>query len=124
MANWDGKRELKLEDFLILKVGRHFRLSPGLRCIVGRFEGENNFLAHFGAEHWMLNTPDVAGPTTWIDGEPEDDDLRSFGRITVRYSDCPAGSTTRIIATRDEEERELLDVDAMSLRELDGLRIG
>lgn len=124
MAHWDGKRELKLEDFLILKVGRHFRLTPELRCIVGRFEGENKFLSYFGAGHWMLMTPDVPGPTTWVDGNPEEAELGTLARITVRYSDCPAESTTRVIALRDEDERDLRDVGPMSLRELDRLRIG
>jgi len=123
MAHWDGKRELKLDDFLILKVGRHFRLGPELRCIVGRFEGENKFLSYFGAEHWLLTTPDVPGPTTWVDGEPDDAQLRTLARITVRYSDCPAEATTRIIARCDAEERELADIVPMPMRELDQLRI-
>ncbi len=123
MAHWDGKRELKLEDFLILKVGRHFRLGPGLRCIVGRFEGENTFLSYYAAGHWLLTTPDVPGPTTWVDGDAGEAGLMQLARITVRYSDCPPESATRVTARRDGEERELAAVGAMSLRELDGYRI-
>jgi len=123
MAHWDGQRELKLEDFLILKVGRHFRLSPRVRAIVGRMEGENKFLSYFAAGHWLLTTPDVPGPTTWVDGEPDAAELAKLAEITVRYSDCPAEDSTRVFAHRDGEERELTAVAGMSLRELDGYRI-
>jgi hypothetical protein len=123
MAHWDGRRELKIEDFLILKVGRHFRLGPELRCIVGRMEGENHFLAHFGAGHWLLTTPDVPGPTTWVDGEPGAEELRTIGRLTVRYSDCAAEATTRVLAIRDEETRELPALPRMPVPELESYRI-
>jgi tRNA U34 2-thiouridine synthase MnmA/TrmU len=123
MKHWDGHRELRLEDFLILKVGRHFRLSPRLRCIVGRIEGENNFLSYFAEGHWVMTTPDLPGPTTWIDGDPDEDEFFTLARITARYSDCPPESTTRVIARRDEEEQEILLVPGMSLRELDSYRI-
>jgi tRNA U34 2-thiouridine synthase MnmA/TrmU len=123
MAHWDGRRELRIEDFLILKVGRHFRLNPGLRCIVGRMEGENHFLAHFGAGHWLLTTPDVMGPTTWVDGEPAEDELATMARLTVRYSDCPPEASTRVHAIRDEETRELDRVPRMPVPELETYRI-
>ena len=123
MAHWDGLRELKIEDFLILKVGRHFRLHDGLRCIVGRMEGENAFLAHFGAGHWLLTTPDVPGPNTWVDGEPTDLELETMARLTVRYSDCPEGETTPVTALRDEDSRTLDAVPRMPEAELEQLRI-
>jgi tRNA U34 2-thiouridine synthase MnmA/TrmU len=123
MAHWDGRRELKLEDFLILKVGRHFRLSPGVRAIVGRMEGENKFLSYFASGHWLLTTPDVPGPTTWVDGDPDTAEFSKLAEITVRYSDCPEDGSTRVHAVRDGEERELTAIAGMSLRELDGYRI-
>jgi tRNA-uridine 2-sulfurtransferase len=123
MAHWDGHRELKIEDFLILKVGRHFRLHPELRCIVGRMEGENHFLAHFGAGHWLMTTPDFMGPTTWVDGEPNDAELATMAQLTVRYSDCPENATARVLAIRDEETRELEHVARMPASEIDGYRI-
>ncbi len=123
MAHWDGARELKLEDFLILKVGRHFRLSPRVRAIVGRMEGENKFLSYFAAGHWLLTTPDLPGPTTWVDGDPDEAEFAKLAAITARYSDCPDGVATRILAERDAETREFTAEGGMSLRELDRYRI-
>jgi tRNA-specific 2-thiouridylase len=123
MAHWDGHRELKIEDFLILKVGRHFRFHDRLRCIVGRMEGENNFLTQFGAGHWLITTSDVPGPTTWVDGEPTDLELATMARLTARYSDCPEGGSTPVLATRDEESRALGEVSRMPEAELESYRL-
>ena len=50
------------QDVLLLKVGRHFRLSPGLKLVVGRLEAENNFLEHFFPEAPKLEARDLLGP--------------------------------------------------------------
>ena len=86
-------------------------------------EGENNFLTHFGAGHWLITTPDVPGPTTWVDGEPNDTELATMARLTVRYSDCPEGGSTPVIALRDEESRPLGALPRMPEAELESLRI-
>ncbi|MCK5665006.1 MAG: tRNA (5-methylaminomethyl-2-thiouridylate)-methyltransferase, partial [Thiotrichaceae bacterium] len=36
-------RDYELDDIIMLKMGRHFRLAPHLKIIIGREEGENNF---------------------------------------------------------------------------------
>src|SRR5262249_4873737 len=39
-----GKDAIVQDDLILLKVGRHFRLSPAVKAIVGREEAENVFL--------------------------------------------------------------------------------
>jgi tRNA U34 2-thiouridine synthase MnmA/TrmU len=50
------------EQMALLAVGRHFRLEPELKVIVGRDEGENNYLAYAGANYWQFTTVDHPGP--------------------------------------------------------------
>jgi tRNA U34 2-thiouridine synthase MnmA/TrmU len=57
-------------DILLLKVGRHFRLTPGLKLIVGREEAENNFLTHFFPEGPFLEAPLVSGPLGFVHVQP------------------------------------------------------
>jgi tRNA U34 2-thiouridine synthase MnmA/TrmU len=57
-------------DVLLLKVGRHFRLTPGLKLIVGREEAENNFLTHFFPEGPFIEAPHVSGPLGFVHIQP------------------------------------------------------
>jgi len=45
-------RQIHLEDFIILKVGRHLRLSDRLKLVVGRDEAENGFLENYREGRW------------------------------------------------------------------------
>ena len=36
-------RNYELDDIIMLKMGRHFRLAPHFKLIIGREEGENRF---------------------------------------------------------------------------------
>src|SRR3989338_7516754 len=58
------QQDLGLEDVNLLKIGRHFRLSPGLKLIVGRNESENNRLESLRKEGEPLFQPqELAGPS-------------------------------------------------------------
>jgi hypothetical protein len=78
-----------LNDALLLKVGRHFRLSPAAKAVVGRNQGENERIE-------MLAQPDdvlfqVYGwgsPVTLLRGEGGTDAQRLAAAITARYSDA------------------------------------
>ena len=39
-----------LDDILLLKVGRHLRPRPHFKLIIGREEGENNYLEGYCSE--------------------------------------------------------------------------
>src|SRR6266567_846047 len=41
---FDHSEELNLRDFRLLKTGRHFRIAPRSKAIMGRSEGDNNQL--------------------------------------------------------------------------------
>ena len=79
-------RDYDFDDIMLLKVGRHIRPAPHYKLIVGREEGENNFLSGYRRRFVHLNTVSHTGPLTLIDGEPTDADLVLAARIAARYS--------------------------------------
>ena len=81
-----GVRDYDFDDIMLLKVGRHIRPAPHYKLIVGREEGENNFLAGYRRRFVHLDTVSHTGPLTLIDGEPTDADLVVAARIAARYS--------------------------------------
>lgn len=82
-----GGSELSVEDVFVLGVGRHFRLGPMLKIIVGRDEVENNFLAHYERDHWSARVLDFAGPTAIVIGNVRREDWPTIASLVARYSD-------------------------------------
>lgn len=99
-----GKENLTMDDVMLLKVGRHFRISPDVKAVVGREEGENQFLERYVAGRWRLEALDEPGPVTLIEGEPTRDELRLVAGITARYCGTTDASGIRIKYWHDDEE--------------------
>ncbi len=76
-----------LPDLHLLKVGRHFRLNPELKIILGRNKLENEQIQATARPVSVLFTPfDFRGPTCLATGNPDTEAERMVGEIMVRYS--------------------------------------
>jgi tRNA-uridine 2-sulfurtransferase len=107
---WEAKGEktYTVEEATLLKVGRHFRLSPNVKLIVGRDEGENNFLKRYAEGRYVLHARDAKGPTalgeTTRPGDvPADEDLRAMAGIVARYCDSKDSSVAVTCASNGTE---------------------
>lgn len=80
-----GERRYELDDIMLLKVGRHIRLEPHYKLIVGREEGENNFLEGYRREFHHIRMLSHNGPLTLVDGQPSDEDLLMAARVAGRF---------------------------------------
>jgi len=83
----EGREALNKEFVQLLAVGRHLRLPSGRRVVIGRHEGENEYLKHCGVQGVLLTTIECPGPTTLVAGEPSRDEIELAARITAGYSD-------------------------------------
>ena len=81
-----GERNYELDDIMLLKVGRHLRPAGHYKLIIGREEGENEYLR--GYEYCMTSLEPVShlGPLCLIDGTPTTNDMHLAARIVARYS--------------------------------------
>lgn len=85
---YNEKARIGLEDLQLLKVGRHFSLRPGVKCIVGRNQTENEKILSLGRESdWVFKVTDGPGPITLAKGSLQEDDFQWIASITARYSD-------------------------------------
>ncbi len=78
-------RRIEREDVVLLSTGRHFRLSPRAKLVVGRTEAENALLEHYTAGRARLEARDVLGPVALVDGEPTWEERQLAARIVARY---------------------------------------
>ncbi len=89
------------EDSVLLKVGRHFRLSHQVKVIVGRDEAENAFLARHLGGRWWLEVPDAGSPLVLVQGELDEGLKRFVAGIAARYSSRKNEPEVEVVATRD-----------------------
>ena len=105
-----GKRAYELDDIMLLKVGRHLRPYPHFKLIVGREEGENNFLEGYRKQFVHLRPISHPGPLVLIDGEVTDDDIRLAARITARYSQGHGAPAVTVQVTDMSGDSRMLEV--------------
>lgn len=89
-----GKREYELDDIVLLKVGRHLRPNEHFKIIIGREEGENNFLEGYRSQFHYLRILSHTGPLALIDGEPSAEDMYLAARLAARFS---SGRDTEVV---------------------------
>jgi tRNA U34 2-thiouridine synthase MnmA/TrmU len=95
---------IRREELILLKVGRHFRLTPGVKIIVARDESENRFLERFKDGAWCFEALDCGSPLTLVEGDPDEATRRLIAAITARYSDRRHEPLVEVAARREDRE--------------------
>jgi hypothetical protein len=86
-------RRISRDDVVLLSTGRHFRLSPRSRLLVGRSEVENALLEHHCDGRARVEARGLMGPVALVEGEPTWEERVLAARIVARYGkgkDLPA----------------------------------
>jgi tRNA-uridine 2-sulfurtransferase len=78
-------RRIRREDIVLLSSGRHFRLSPRAKLVVGRTEAENALLEGYAEGRARLEAKGVLGPVALVEGEPTWEERVLAARIVARY---------------------------------------
>jgi tRNA U34 2-thiouridine synthase MnmA/TrmU len=102
-----GRDAVRVEDIRFLKVGRHFRLGPDLKLILGRDETESRFLEERSAGHWTCRVSDRHGALGRVEGSPDRDGMASIASLAARYSARRSEAAVDVDLRRDDEEIRL-----------------
>jgi tRNA U34 2-thiouridine synthase MnmA/TrmU len=92
--------DLELREIELLKLGRHFRIGPYTKLVVGRNEKENHILHSLSKEtDLLLRTVSVPGPSALVLGAltPELEELAAS--VTASYSDAGNDELTEVSLT-------------------------
>ncbi len=92
--------DLNLNETELLKIGRHFRLSPEAKLIVGRDRLENERLLNLVAGSDIYFNPQVKGPAAIGRGNFNPSLIEFAGRIISRYCDSNGSSLATIEVSR------------------------
>lgn len=117
-------KELSLENIDLLKFGRHFRLGPGAKLVVGRNQQENADIQSLAQEGDHLFMPDeaTAGPTCLGRGRFDQECILRAAGIAARYCDTRQGMTN-IICQKPGLARETIGVAPFTQEQVMTFRI-
>jgi len=86
-----SKDAMGIDEFVVLRYGRQFRISKRAKAFVGRNEAENEALAKYARGRYTIEPTSVPGPLTLVEGDPSEEDLLLTTRIAARYCDHEEG---------------------------------
>ena len=111
-------------DVHLLKFGRHLRLNPRAKLVVGRTERDNeNLLRHRNAgRDTVLDVRDFPSPIGVLQGEPDEADIERAAGICVGYSKAPRGAPVDVVVTSPDGER-IIRVVAVPPEEIRSLMV-
>ncbi|HEY7726713.1 MAG TPA: asparagine synthase-related protein [Anaeromyxobacteraceae bacterium] len=90
------ERRLEPEDVVLLSTGRHFRLSPRAKLVVGRSEVENAVLERYAAGRARLEAAGLLGPVALVEGDPTWEERVLAASVVARYGKGRALAEVRV----------------------------
>jgi tRNA-specific 2-thiouridylase len=113
-----------INDIELLKVGRHFRITPSEKLVVGRNEEENELIKALVEEtDVVLEAQDYVGPTCILRGKSHSSStIAKAAGIVLRYSDAPRYTPSKVKLIVAGKEHEL-ETTAAGIPETDALRL-
>jgi tRNA U34 2-thiouridine synthase MnmA/TrmU len=103
---FSSQSDFDLKDIELLKLGRHFRISPHSKIVVGRNKDENETIRALSRpKHLVLTSTSVPGPTVLFSGHFSPASLELAAAITVAYSDLGDSPTSAVRIVGGSEDR-------------------
>jgi tRNA-specific 2-thiouridylase len=104
-----------INDIELLKVGRHFRLTPDAKLVVGRNKEENEVMLALAEESdVVLDARDCVGPTCILRGKSSEVEIEKAASIVLRYSDAPKDSESLVRIRMGDSKKEITALPADS----------
>ena len=103
---WDYRpaKDYNLADILLLRTGRHLRVKPDLKIIVGRDEVENKFIASQQNRNIALQSISHPGALLLLDGKVNDATLQLATRLAAYFS--KGRHAAKVVVKVDEVVKE------------------
>lgn len=117
--------EITLNDIDLLKVGRHFRLSPSFKVIIGRNEDENEKLLRLMKTSDICFKPrEIKGPIGVGRGDFDSNTISLAAQIMARYSDSLDTDKVKVVIEDfPQGQTSLITATSMNERQLKSFRI-
>ena len=116
------RAEFTVEQAMLLKLGRQFRISDTVKVIVGRDERENGLLESYRPGRQALSPVSCMGPLALVEGEPSSDEMQLIAGVVARYS-SRKGATEVTVRHEAGDEVQLMIAGPIDENILNAVRI-
>lgn len=105
----DHQAEVSERDLELLKSGRHLRLDPQTRVVVGRTRQDNEQIGRFidPQRDVVLKMGDLPGPLVVVPGGCSEAMLRLAAAICAGYSKAPTGMAVAVTVQLNGRQRQV-----------------
>jgi tRNA-uridine 2-sulfurtransferase len=118
------KPDVEIRDLELLKLGRHFRIGPHAKLVVGRNKGENERIQSLsGKGDILLKSVSVPGPTVLLSGGFTEEAVMTAAAITTAYSNTGGRGANDVSVSQDDREIAVLTGPVHGKGEFKGLMI-
>ena len=118
------RSDVKTRELELLKTGRHFRIGPHTKLVVGRNKEENETIqALAGEQDIILKSVSVPGPTVLLSGKLSGKSLDMAAAITAAYSDTAGRDVSDISIGQGPRETRVLSAPVRNKDEFKGYMI-
>jgi tRNA-uridine 2-sulfurtransferase len=98
--------DISAADLELLHIGRHLRIRPGLKIVIGRNEAENNRIEPLATVGSLFSPVNFPGPLVLALGRVEPDDEALIGSVLRRYAkESSRGEWISVQADKGGERR-------------------
>jgi tRNA U34 2-thiouridine synthase MnmA/TrmU len=112
-----------VRDIELLRVGRHFRLSPATKLVVGRNAKENAVIESVRELYdLMFKAESVPGPSALLPLTASDEEIALAAEICASYSDSPRDGKV-VLRVKSATGLERMEVRPADRKDIEGLRI-
>jgi tRNA-specific 2-thiouridylase len=99
---------VQIRDIELLKIGRHLRLSPAVKLIVGRHAQDNERISKMVIlQDDLIKVEEYPGPLCLIPYGGASEDIAQAASICLRYSDAPSDEEVTVLQRRGGEESRM-----------------
>jgi len=119
-----ARADVETRELELLKSGRHFRIGPQSKLVVGRNKQDNESIRSLAGERDMiLKSVSVPGPTALLSGELSGNILDTAAAITAAYSDTAGRDICDISIEKGERNVKVFCAPVRDKREYKGYMI-
>lgn len=116
--------QVNFDDLNLLRVGRHFRIDPDTKVIVGRHQEENIKISRYRQPtDWIFEVKETGSPLVLLKGEMTEPNIRIAAAITARYCDMKNSGAVEVTYYLDDQQSGKITIAPESDLYLERMRL-